>query len=575
MSGHTLDRLLPPDRPEEVGALLDRIRKGERIAHYETVRMHKDGHLVEVSLTVSPIKAEDGRIVGISKIERDITAAKGLERSLSESEQRFKMLAANMDQLAWSSKADGSGLWFNKRWEEFTGWGQEEIAQRSKELYHPDHYERVMQSLGEHIAKGATWECTFPLKARDGTYRWFLSRASPQKDGQGDIVNWFGTSTDITERMRTEEALKEADRHKNEFLATLAHELRNPLAPLRSGLEVLQGIEGDETLARVRDVMRRQVDHMVRLVDDLLDLGRINSGRLQLRKEVIELGQALSGAVEATRPNLMAKAQVLDVHKTKEPAYVMGDMVRLTQVFSNLLHNASKYTPRRGHIALSMATAEGRVRVTVQDDGIGISEDMRSRVFDMFTQADPGERSKAGGGLGIGLHLVQRLVGMHGGEVGVAPNLEGPGTMFWVELPLTEPPHQAPAGGPPSGKTNFRKILVVDDNKDSAFMLTMLFKALKCDAQAANSGEEALRKGKEDAPEVVIMDIGMPGMNGYQTCRRMRETSWGSKALIIALSGWGQDEDKRRSHEAGFDAHLVKPVDRETLLGILDQGPGK
>jgi len=566
MAGKTLDRLLPTDRPEEVGALLERIRQGERINHFETIRLHKDGHRVEVSLTVSPIKSEDGRIVGISKIERDITAAKALERSLQDSETRFKLLADNMDQLAWIAKPDGTNFWFNTRWEEFTGWPLERIQHHTKELHHPEHYERVRQSLQQQITKGETWECTFPLKGKDGVYRWFLARAIPQKDDAGHIVQWFGTGTDITEMMRAEEALQLADRRKDEFLATLAHELRNPMAPLRSGLEILQTIDGDETFTHTRTVMQRQVDHLARLVEDLLDLGRINTGSLKLRREHMDPAKAMQDAAEAIEPLVRAKAQQLTLLKDHAPFFIHGDPVRITQVFSNLLHNASKFTPNGGRIEVGCTMGNDTVQIHVTDSGIGIPAEQREHVFDMFSQVDPEERAKAGGGLGIGLHLVKRLVEMHGGRIVVADGAGGIGTRFTITLPLV---HEAAAKKTPAPATRSiadSRVLLVDDNKDSALMLSMLLRAKGAAVEVAYSGEEGLKLGEFFLPDTIFMDIGMPGMDGYEACRRMRATDWGATARIIALSGWGQEEDKLRSKEAGFDTHLVKPVERVTLL---------
>jgi two-component system CheB/CheR fusion protein len=572
MAGKTLDRLLPTDRPEEVGHLVERIRRGERISHYETVRLHKDGHRVEVSLTVSPIKSGDGRIVGISKIERDITASKAMERSLQESEMRFKLLADNMDQLAWITDPGGTGIWFNKRWMEFSGRTQERLRSDTRELHHPEYIDRVRQSLQAQMAKGETWECTFPLKRKDGAYRWFLARAIPQKDDTGTIINWFGTCTDITEMMRAEEALQQADRRKDEFLATLAHELRNPMAPLRTGLEVLQTINGDETFQHTRKVMKRQVDHLARLVEDLLDLGRINTGSLKLRREHMDPRKAMQDAAEAIEPMVRAKGQQLTLRTDHAPFLINGDPMRITQVFSNLLHNASKFTPRGGHIEVGCTMDGDAVHIHVTDNGIGIPPEQREQIFDMFTQVDPEERAKAGGGLGIGLHLVKRLVEMHSGSVAVEDGAKGNGTRFTITLPVVKDAQAKPVHSPEHVRSIAgSRVLLVDDNKDSATMLSMLLRAKGASVEVAYSGEQGLKTGESFLPDTVFMDIGMPGMDGYAACRRMRATDWGAKARIIALSGWGQEEDKLRSKEAGFDAHLVKPVERTTLLDAFQE----
>ena len=570
MVGQSIERLLPSDRAGEVPGLLQRVGAGERVHFFETERLHRDGHRIEVSLTVSPVRSSTGEVIGISKIERDITSAKAIAASLMESERRFHLLTDNMDQLAWISNDDGSEYWFNGRWSDFTGLSKDEIALNLKSLHHPDHYERVQKIMATFAQSAEPWECTFPLKRSDGEYRWMLARALPQMDTTGKGLHWFGTCTDITDMMKAEEALQEADHRKDVFLATLAHELRNPMAPLRSGLEVLQTIKGDEVFERTRSIMKRQVDHLARLVEDLLDLGRINTGSLKLRRETMDPKKALQDAAEAIEPMMRAKSQVLTLNMPEEPFHINGDPVRITQVFSNLLHNASKFTPQGGHIELDFSVDGGSVSIHVNDSGIGIPAEQRGHVFEMFSQVDPEERAKTGGGLGIGLHLVKRLVEMHEGTVSVSDGAEGKGSRFTVALPLVK---RAIASKGPSvaqhGMIKDAKVLLVDDNKDSAMMLSMLLRAKGALVEVAFSGEQGLKMGEVFLPDTVFMDIGMPGMDGFETCRRMRATTWGEAARIIALSGWGQVEDKRKSKAAGFDAHLVKPVERSTLFGAF------
>ncbi len=567
MAGQYLDRLLPADRAGEVQQLIDRVKGGERVHFFETERKHRDGHQVQVSLTVSPLRAPSGEIIGISKIERDITASKAVAASLLESERRFHLLADNMDQLAWITNAERSEYWFNGRWTDLTGVPTAELQARFKELHHPDHFERVQRSLVDTTEHAEPWECTFPLKRLDGEYRWMLARAIPQSDREGNLVHWFGTCTDITDMMKAEEALQEADHRKDVFLATLAHELRNPMAPLRSGLEVLQSIEGDETFTHTRKVMKRQVDHLARLVEDLLDLGRINTGSLRLRREPMDPKKSMQDAAEAVEPMMRAKGQHLAMKTQDHAYYINGDPVRITQVFSNLLHNASKFTHKGGHIEVGCTLGKESVEIHVNDSGVGIPVDQRDHVFEMFTQVDPEERAKAGGGLGIGLHLVKRLVEMHGGSVAVGAGKEGMGTQFTVTLPLVQAAEGAKAPAVVHVKSiHDSRVLLVDDNKDSAMMLSMLLRAKRATVEVAYSGEQGLKLGEGFAPDTIFMDIGMPGLDGYETCRRMRATEWGMHARIIALSGWGQEDDKRRSKEAGFDAHLVPPVERATLL---------
>ncbi len=575
MRGQTLDRLMAPGREGEVERLISRVRQGEHIHFYETRRMHKDGRVLDVSLTVSPMLSANGEIIGISKIERDITAAKLTEASLRESRQRFAMLADNMDQLAWISNASRNVYWANARWTDFTGIAVEEIRSKVDVIIHPDHYERVMKQAKEYYVQGEPWEISYPMRRHDGVYRWMLVRAMPGPDPDGNNIQWFGTCTDITDMMKAEEALLEADRKKDEFLATLAHELRNPMAPLRTGLELLQTMPGDADVVHTRKVMKRQVDHLARLVEDLLELSRINTGSFKLHPVPMDPVESLHEAMETTEPLIRAKRQELVVRRSAASAFINGDPVRITQVFSNLLHNASKFTPKGGKLTVNWEVGDKWIAFHVMDNGVGIPEAERQHVFDMFAQVGQDEKAKAGGGLGIGLHLVKRLVGMHGGEVEVAPGENDVGSVFTVRLPVVSAQPEATGRTAQHGPSiKGQRILLVDDNKDSAVMLSMLLKGNGAEVEVAHSAEQGLKLGGAFRPSIVLMDIGMPGMDGYDACRAMRLTDWGAGIRIIALSGWGQAEDKARSKEAGFNDHLVKPVGREILFRTLEGNGG-
>ncbi len=571
MRGHTLDRLMPPEHEGEVERLIGRVRQGEHIHFYETRRMHKDGRVLDVSLTVSPMLAANGEVVGISKIERDISAIRQTEASLKESRQRFAMLADNMDQLAWIANADSTQYWTNHRWTEFTGIPSSDLTFRRKEIHHPDHYERVSRQIAAFTAKREPWESTFPLRRHDGVYRWMLARAMPALDPDGKDFHWFGTCTDITDMMKAEEALLEADRKKDEFLATLAHELRNPMAPLRTGLDLLQTMPGDADFVHTRKVMKRQVDHLARLVEDLLELSRINTGSFKLHPVPMDPVESMHEAMETTEPLIRAKRQELVVRRSPASAFINGDPIRITQVFSNLLHNASKFTPKGGMLTTSWEVDDKWIIFNVMDNGVGIPESERQHVFDMFAQIGQEEKAKAGGGLGIGLHLVKRLVGMHGGEVAVKSGEFGVGSIFSVKLPvISAKPKPVDRTVQTGSAIKGKRILLVDDNKDSAVMLSMLLKGKGAEVEVAYSGEQGMKMGDVFRPAIVLMDIGMPGMDGYQACKAMRLTDWGANIRLVALSGWGQAGDKARSKEAGFDDHLVKPVGREVLFKTLE-----
>ncbi len=375
------------------------------------------------------------------------------------------------------------------------------------------------------------------------------------------------------ERLRLVNELKESDGRKDEFLATLAHELRNPLAPVRSAVQVLRLKGPDQPELRwSRDVIERQVDHLTRLIDDLMDVSRITRNKLELRKQRMELTQVIKGAIESSRPVIEQCGHELLLDLPSEPIYVDGDLVRLAQVFLNLLNNAAKYTERGGRIWLSASRQGDDVVVRVKDNGIGIPLQKLGRLFEMFFQVDRTlERSQ--GGLGIGLSLVKRLVELHGGKVEAYSEGSGKGSEFIVRLPVILEKVNPAQSREPSGVGDFkpacRRIIIVDDNRDSADALAMLLQLYGYETDTAYDGLEGVEAAEQLRPDAVLLDIGMPRLNGYDACRRIREKPWGKGLVLIAMTGWGQDEDRRRTKEAGFDAHIVKPVDPTDLIKLL------
>lgn len=712
--GRSVMMLIPPDHADEQPHILMRIRGGERIDHYETVRRRKNGVLVHVSLTVSPIVNRHGRIVGVSKIARDITDRQRAEETLRASEEfNRSLMDASADCIkvldmegrvrhinalglclmeiddfgplwgqAWSvlwpaevredleravavasggsnysfeafcPTAKGSPRWWdvtvspvrdapggpvvrllsvsrditarkqaeeklreseirldgilrrlpagivqtdaagcltlvNPRWCEMFGYTEAELLGRNIiEITHPSSMAPTAAAFGRLAAGGPNFQIEKAYCRKDGSALPSQCNVAAIRSPDGEFLGLVAVVLDISERLRTEEELRrlaaersEADRRKDEFLATLAHELRNPLAPIRNGLEVIRlaGVTGVVEQARI--MMDRQLTQLVRLVDDLLDISRVSTGKLELRKERIELKAVIETAVETSLPAIEQAGHAFAVEVPDEPIFVDGDPTRLAQVVSNLLNNSAKYTHRGGHIRLTVelasrvASAPGAdVVVSVADDGIGIPPDMLEKVFGMFAQVDR-TLEKTTGGLGIGLSLVKGLVEMHGGTSEARSEGKGRGSEFVVRLPLAESGarESTPAAGEvqrvePSGS---RRILVVDDNVDSADSLAQLLELLGNEVWTAHDGLAGIGAAGTFRPDVVLMDIGMPKMNGYEACRHIRGQAWGRDMILVALTGWGQDDDRRKTSDAGFDHHLVKPVETATLMGLL------
>lgn len=446
--GKPITLIIPPERQDEETEILARIAAGDRVDHFETVRLSKQGRRIDISLTVSPIRDDSGRVIGASKAARD-----------------------------------------------------------------------------------------------------------------------------ITERRVANQALADANRRKDEFIALLAHELRNPLASIRNGLQVLRMSASDSDAARrAATLMDRQLGHVTRLVDDLLDVARIGQHKMELRRTRVLLTDALRSAVEAVRPAIEDAAHELTLSFPADPIYLDADLTRLAQVFTNLLANGAKFTPRGGHIWLAAEWRERRAVVTVRDNGIGIPPEILPLVFQMFSQPDRRPEASSGG-LGLGLALVQGLVEMHGGTVTAQSPGRGQGSTFTVSLPALErqadratPASSDEAAGSPGGR---RRILVVDDNRDSADSMTMLLKLMGNDVLTAYDGAAGVAAAERFQPDVVLMDLGMPRPNGFEATRLIRAQPWGQRMAIIALTGWGQDDDRERSRAAGCSGHLVKPVNLSELEALL------
>ncbi len=424
------------------------------------------------------------------------------------------------------------------------------------------------------------------LVAKDGQEWPIDDSAAPIMSGANAIGGAILVFREIRERKRHEqemvrqaEALQEADRRKDEFLATLAHELRNPLSPLSNALQLWPMIENDrQEMERMREMMERQVQQMIRLIDDLMDVSRITRGKIELRKQVVDLGTLVAGSVEAIEPLIESRGHRLTMTLPSEPAYVEGDVARLTQIFGNILHNAAKYSPQGGVIWVSVERDGPRVVVRVRDNGPGIPTHMLSQIFELFRQVDQ-TLDRAHGGLGIGLTLVKRLVELHGGTIEARSEGPGQGSEFVVSFPAVTDQAAARKDGDHHTLQHYaglarRRVLVVDDVRASAVTLGMMLRAIGQEVDVVHGGAEALEAMAARQPEVVFLDIAMPGMNGYEVARKIRERPEWQGIYLVALTGYGQEDDRRRAIEAGFDFHLTKPASMDTLQQVLAGRPG-
>jgi signal transduction histidine kinase/CheY-like chemotaxis protein len=438
-------------------------------------------------------------------------------------------------------------------------------------LVHPDDVAHRQRAQSEAIQHGTFMELEFRIRRPDGEIRWMLARGECMRATHP--VRFVGVMMDITERKRMERALGEADRRKDEFLATLAHELRNPLAPICNGLLLLRQSEGlPEQRAQVYEMLDRQLKHIIRLVDDLLDISRISLGKIELRRERIDLAALVRGAAEMSGPMIEAGRHRLQLRLPPDPIRIDGDPVRLTQALSNLLNNAAKYTKTGGEITLSVRPLQHRVEVSVRDNGVGIPAEMLERVFDMFVQLEPYDDGIRPG-LGIGLTMVRLLVGLHGGEVEARSEGEGRGSDFIVRLPLPSAEAravQAPAVAASPQANYGRRVLLVDDNRDFADSLAALLALGGAEIEVAYDGTTALQAIALRPPEVVLLDLGMSGIDGYSVAARIREDPAHRNITLVAITGWGQEQDRCRTRAAGFDYHLTKPVDASTLQAVIN-----
>jgi PAS domain S-box-containing protein len=571
--------------PEDVerGVPEEEIRKALERGRAENERWHvrKDGTRFWASGLLMPMR-DGGEVVGLLKIMRDTTEQKRTEQELEVSRERLDLVVNSSEVGLWYCDLPFDRLVWNAKCKEHFGLPPD--ADVTIDTFygrvHPDDREGVRRAIEQSIGGRSEYDAEFRTLDPQGRVRWVRAIGQPFYDEEGTPLRFDGITVDVTQRIAQEEALREADRRKDEFLATLAHELRNPLAPIRNALHLMREPTSDgEGFEAERAMAERQVVHLARLVDDLMDVARISKGKLELRKEMLDLATVVGRAVESARTAIDERGHRLIVDRPEGPVRLEGDPTRLEQVLWNLLNNAAKYTEPGGEIRLTVEPGEGDVAVRVRDTGIGIEPAMLPSLFQMFVQVGE-HRQHAQGGLGIGLGLVRTLVEMHGGSITAHSTGPGEGSEFVLRLPVLRSPHH-PAAGPardekrtPRAGPPRRRILVVDDNADAANSLARLLTRLHGqEVRVAHDGPSALDVAREFRPEVALLDIGLPGMDGYELARRLRGMPESEVMMLMALTGWGQEADLRKSREAGFDRHLVKPVDPETLLEML-AGPG-
>lgn len=547
----------------------------------EVIGRRKDGSTFPMELAISVFRLGERR--HFTGIVRDITDRKRAEEELRQAEERMRSVVNHVIDGIITIDERGSIESFNPAAEKLFGYGQTEVIGRNVKMLMPEPYHGQHDSyisnyvttghpkiigIGREVLGQRKDGSTFPMELAVsafhlGAHRYFT-----------------GIVRDITERKRLEQELRqrlddlaEADRQKNEFLAMLAHELRNPLAPMRNAVHLLKMSEATSTVKhRARAIMERQLEHLVRLVDDLLDVSRIIRGQIELRKEVLDIAKVVTRAVETAEPAIDAQGHTLSISVPDEPIWVEADVVRLSQVIANLLTNAAKYTDRAGRIELVVATEENQAVVRVRDSGIGIHPDLLPRLFELFVQ---GNRSlaRSQGGLGIGLTLVKRLVEMHGGSVTAFSAGPGEGSEFAVRLPIARH-SEAVVASARAGRTNIarglqRRVLVVDDNVDAAESVAMTLQLAGFSVRCVYDGLSVLKAAQTYHPDVVVLDIGLPGISGYEVARQLRQQPEFKQIPLVAVTGYGQDEDRRHSMEAGFDCHLTKPVDPNALQAFV------
>jgi PAS domain S-box-containing protein len=600
-----------------------------------------DGSMRWIVSRLSITRSADGRALRFVGADIDITSRKHLEVTLPPSEVRLRVLADAVPLVIWTSTPEGVANFFNKRWYEYSGLSLDQTSGYGwQAIVHPDDAPASYQRWETALERGEVFDTEFRLRGGDAAYRWFVARNVPVRDADSHVQGWFGTATEIDQfkhpraeahdseapvcdimapifgptfsgaitvqrdttdvaretdmlresevryralaedLSRTQEALLTADRQKDQFLATLAHELRNPLAPVASAMQLisLRGSTDPQVLWAL-DVVNRQTHNMTRLIDDLMDVSRISQNKLVLRIEPVDLVAVLRDAMDISRPLMQRQGQQMTVDLPHEPVILDGDATRLAQVFANLLDNAVKYTEAGGALSLTARFEGAEVVVSVRDTGIGIAPEHTAHIFELFSQVRASQ-DRAKGGLGIGLALAKQLVHLHGGTISVQSEGEGQGSEFVVRLPRASAAASVPPAIPSEDDVALDeasamlagvRVLIVDDNADAADVFDALLSHAGSNVRVAYDGAAALAVAEEFQPQIVLMDIGLPKLTGHEVAEHIRAESWGARMILIAISGWGTEDEKRKSYAAGFDRHLVKPVEPRRLISVIGE----
>lgn len=584
LKGYLLDEIIGkhfsifyPEEARQIGWPQTEIETATREGRFEDegYRVRKDGSRFWASVVITALRDEDGKLIAFSKITRDLTERKQYEESLRQSEERFRLLVDGVtDHAVYMIDPHGIITSWNAGAERVHGFPRSAIiGKHFSNFYLPEEikagkpWAELATARREGRAEDEGW------RARNNGERfWARAVVTPLHDATGHLRGFATVTQDLSQRRQLQE-LEAAARQLNEFIAMLAHEIRNPLAPIRNALSIMRGAAPDDPAqATLREVIARQAARLSHVADDMIDIGRVTRGALSIEYKPVDVAELIERALEAAGPEIAAGKHRLKIEHAEERLTVLGDMHRLIQVLGNLLDNAARYTPEGGAIALRTRQADGNVFISVRDTGRGIAEGSFKTLFQMFVrERAPIER--IGEGLGVGLALARNIVELHGGVIEVASEGEGKGSEFTVRLP-SAPASAVPAlpqctdSPPPVLLSASRKVLVVDDNADAADTLEMLLQVLGHTTRVASDGPSALEIFEEFHPDIVLLDIGLPGMNGYEVARRLR-TRQGRGLRIVAVTGWGQAEDRKQSAEAGFDLHLVKPVETEQLQAIL------